>query len=102
MSDFGIKLCTMYQKTSKNGNTYFFGRMGNTQLTLLFDKKNSEEGKDPVWNLQIQECEWKPEQKPKLTAPAINTQGFTPAKNPMGKPFTDDSDFVDRFARGEA
>lgn len=57
MIDSGFKLCTMYQKKSLAGNMYFFGRMGNTKLTLLLDKRNQVEGKDPVWNLLIAEAD---------------------------------------------
>lgn len=84
MNDTQVKLCTLYQKTSENGNTYFFGRMGNTKVALFFDKKASEAlqdenpNADPLWNLVIQECDWKPDApkaKPKPAVPAVVTSG---------------------------
>jgi hypothetical protein len=51
-----LKLTKLFQKTSKNGNTYFVGRLGAAKVVLLKDNKQ-EEGSDPVWNLLLDEAQ---------------------------------------------
>ena len=49
-----IKVTRLFEKTSKSGNQYFVGRLGDAKVVLLKDNKQPE-GSDPAWNLLLDE-----------------------------------------------
>jgi hypothetical protein len=50
-----VTLARLFEKTSGNGNRYFFGRMVQSKIMLFFDARATEEsdGTDPIWNLVV-------------------------------------------------
>jgi hypothetical protein len=45
----------LYRKPSKNGGTYFTGRMGGVKVALLKSKDTTDDGEE-VWNLVFSEA----------------------------------------------
>ncbi len=48
-----VKLGRVFEKRSKNGKTYFVGRLGAARLLILRDDRADEN--DPVWTLFVQD-----------------------------------------------
>jgi hypothetical protein len=57
MTDYGpsIKAARLYEKTSKNGNTYFVGRWGALKVTVLKSKATGDNG-ESIWDLLLSEA----------------------------------------------
>ena len=57
MSDYGpsIKITRVYERTSRNGNSYFAGRLGNAKLALLKSDQTADDG-TPIWDVLMQEA----------------------------------------------
>ena len=49
------KLTRVYEKTSKNGNRYFTGRLGASRLLIFKDCRLSDENSVAVWSVLVQE-----------------------------------------------
>lgn len=57
MTDYGpsIKVCKVYEKTSKAGNTYFTGRWGSAHINILKSRETADDG-TPIWEVLLQEA----------------------------------------------
>lgn len=49
-----IKVANLFEKTSKSGNKYFVGRLGDAKVLLLKDSDQAD-ASDPKWNLLLDE-----------------------------------------------
>jgi hypothetical protein len=58
----------MFRKVSKEGKTYFVGRLGGARLALLKSNETTEEGGE-IWHLMISEAQ-KPKPPPEGNHPA--------------------------------
>ena len=51
----GFTAARLYKKTSKNGGTYFTGRLGGVKVALLKSKDLADDGGE-IWNLVFSEA----------------------------------------------
>ena len=66
-----IRVCKLYEKTSKSGSRYFTGRWGGAKVALVKTKEEGDGG-DPVWALLLSEAPaYKSDEKP--AAPAASS-----------------------------
>jgi len=65
MSDFGpqITAARFFRKKSKNGATYFTGRIGMMKAALLKANELADDGSE-IWNLVLSEAPTKPAASP--------------------------------------
>ncbi len=56
-NDYGpsIKLARLYEKTSKNGNTYMTGRLGGAKITLLKSRDVADDG-SAIWDILLSQA----------------------------------------------
>ena len=50
-----IRVCKLYEKTSKSGSRYFTGRWGGAKVALVKTKEEGDGG-DPIWALLLSEA----------------------------------------------
>jgi hypothetical protein len=71
-NDYGpsFRLAKLYRKQSKNGATYFSGRLGFARATLL--KSKETEGGEEIWNLVVSEApQSKQDERPASGSPEL-------------------------------
>ena len=67
-----IRVCKLYERTSKSGSRYFTGRWGEAKVALVKTKEEGDGG-DPVWALLLSEAHrsaYKPDENPAGPAPS--------------------------------
>lgn len=57
MTDYGpnFRIAKLYRRTSKNGSTYFSGRLGFAKVALLKSKETADDGGE-IWSLMVSEA----------------------------------------------
>lgn len=89
-------LTRFYRKKSKNGNTYFSGKLGYSNVVLLKSNEVSDDGAE-IWNLLISEGQNKGASKPKSqTATKSRSDEMKERREAIEhyqKPFDDDLPF---------
>lgn len=63
-----VKLCRLYEATSKNGKTYLRGKIGFANIAILKTDQVSDSGQ-PIWNVLVSEPEERSDYQPKTAKP---------------------------------
>ena len=94
-SDFGpkVKLATLHERISGNGNRYFMGLMGASNVLLFRDPDSDSEQWGEAWSLLVQERPQKL-QGAGNSRPRQRRQSMPATKDPaMQRPFDDEIGF---------
>jgi len=51
-----IKLCRVYEKTSKNGNTYMAGRLAGAKIAILKSRDVADDG-GAIWDVMLTQAQ---------------------------------------------
>jgi len=72
-----IKLCKLYAKEDKKGNTYFLGDL-NKSMKLMLQQNTGQFAKEGEWQASLVPVKWEKieEPKPKPKAPEIDESGL--------------------------
>ena len=71
-----LKGCTLYERTSAKGRTYFTGRLGGLKVVILRDSDEAvSPGGQPLWSLLFSQAEDRPRDGGKPAQPAPVSKG---------------------------